>query len=198
MSKFKPFSKSLDYDTRRKRRSSRMKLWITIGLFAAVTMASSVYAAENGQFNFQGTAARVDLVDVRFSLAQFSDTPRMGEYSYILAGDNFKVVQISCLLLGPGDTRQVQIRINNVGNQAVRLLNITTSAAPGLAIQWPDDIPESPNLTNAVLVPGAVSDVYLVNITWDPAQPNITTGIFRDFMLTLDYQNAALPIPGGP
>ena len=191
-------SKSLDYGARHKKRSVRAKLWIAIGIFAFVISVSSVYAAESGFLNFYGVTARTELVDIRFSNTVYADGGRVGEYITISSSTDYKILSISALLLGPGDSRTIQFTLDNVGNQAVRLLNISTDAetnGTGLTVQWPDQIVASPNLNNYVLIPGATSDTFLVIIGWDVNQLSVPTGVFRNFSLLLDYQNAALPAP---
>jgi hypothetical protein len=98
----------------------------------------------------------------------------------------------------PGDSRTIQFQIHNTGSQAVRILNIVTTQddiSTGLRVQWPDDILESANLSNYVLLPETTSESFLIHINWDASAINVPSGQFRYFGFTLDYQDATLPIP---
>jgi len=183
------------------KQSGRRKLLIAICIFASVFFTSTAYAMSNGFFYMQGTVARTENLDARFINARFTDSPRIGEYAAISALDGQRSFSVSAQLLMPGDFREVAFQIRNTGNQAVRLLNLQyvadNPATTGLIIIWPDDNPNSPSLTNYVLVPGVTSDTFFMQIGWDPNLPGVPTGLFNTFSLTLDFQNALLPI-GSP
>ena len=76
----------------------------------------------------QGVVARTENIDVRFVNARFVDTPRIGELVTISSIDNQRSFSITAQLMMPGDYRDVSFQIRNTGNQAVRLLNIQTTA----------------------------------------------------------------------
>jgi hypothetical protein len=178
----------------------RHKLLIAIGIFAAAALVSSVYAMSSGWIIMQGVVARTENIDVRFVNARFVGTPRIGEFTAISAADSQRSFSITAQLMMPGDVREVAFQIRNTGNQAVRLLNLQSvyeeTEISGLSVIWPDDNPDSPDLTNFVLVSGATSDTFIIRIGWDSNYPDVPTGMFKTFTLTMDYQNALLPIGG--
>ena len=187
-------------DIYKQKKSGRRKLMAAIGIFTAVALASTAYALGSGWIVMQGVIARTQNIDVRFINARFVGEPRIGEFVVISSADNQKSFTITAQMMMPGDSRRVQFQVVNTGNQAIRLLDIQTKAddpaATGLVITWPDDNPASPDLTNYLLVSGAVSDVFYINIGWDINVPNAPTGLFNTFTLTMNYQNALLPIGG--
>lgn len=186
------------HDLRRKKESTKRRVTFAICIFSVLALVSSVYAAQSGWFVFRGVVARTQNMDVRFANAQFIGLPRNGESIVISTANDYKSFSISAQLMMPGDSRAVQFQVQNIGNQAVRLLNISTtqdnSQTTGLVVQWPDDIPESPNLTNYVLIPESMSDTFLIYISWDSSATSVQAGQFRYFTLTMKYQNALLPI----
>jgi hypothetical protein len=184
--------------TYKKRQSDRRKLVAAICVFTVAALTSTAYALASGWFVMQGVVARTENIDVRFVNANITGTPRIGEQAVISAADDHKSFTITAQLMMPGDSREVTFQVQNTGNQAVRLLNIQTAvenpAESGLAIMWPDDIADSPSLSNFVLVSGATSDTFRIRIGWDANAPNVQTGAFRTFTLTMDYQCALLPL----
>ena len=191
-----------NYDARQQKRSVRQGAMIAAGVLAALAVVSLGYAAASGALDFYGIAARGEVINVQFANARFLGSMRAGEAISIPAAADYQSLQIEAQLMMPGDSRVVQFQIQNTGNQAVRLLGVRTempdTAETGLKISWPDEIPESPTLTNHVLVPGAVSDIFLIYIEWDLAAVNVPSGQYRNFSLTLDYQNALIPLDEGP
>gem|GEM_PF-1316940 len=189
------------HDIRKAKQTAKRKIISAIAVFAVLTLVSLAYAASSGSFQFQGIVARGKNIDVRFTNAQFTGLPRIGESVLISTGSDYKQLSISAQLFMPGDSRPVQFQIQNTGTGAVRLVNISTtqddSANTGLVIQWPDDIPSSPNLSNYIIMPGATSDAFSTNITWDPHATAVPSGQFRRFSLILHYQDASLPLTEG-
>jgi len=181
-----------------KKKNGRIKLLFAVGLFAAAAIVSTAYALGSGTITMRGVVARTQNIDVRFTNAVFVGGSRTGEHVTISADHDYKKFFISAQLLMPGDFRDVSFQVQNTGNQAVRLLNVQTasddSASTGLLVLWPDENPSSPNITNYLLMPGAVSDTFLLRVGWDPAAVDVPTGLFRSFSLILDYQNALLPM----
>jgi hypothetical protein len=192
--------KSYHIDIHKKKQSSRRKLFVAICIFAVIVSASTAYALSSGWIVMQGVVARTENIDVRFVNARFVDTPRIGELVTISSIDNQRSFSITAQLMMPGDYRDVSFQIRNTGNQAVRLLNIQTTAdnpaVTGLTVIWPDDNINSPNLTNYLLISGETSDIFIVRIGWDSNLPNAPTGLFNTFSLTMNFQNALLPIGG--
>jgi len=192
----KPFPNLIT--TYNKRQKGRRKLVVAICIFAFVALASTVYAMGSGWFVMQGVVARTENISVRFVNADFVGVPRIGENVFISAADDHRSFSITTQLMMPGDAREVTFQIQNTGNQAVRLINIQTeaddTATSGLVIFWPDEIADSPNLSNLILVSGATSDLFRIRIGWDPNAVNVPTGTFRNFSLTMNYQSAMLPL----
>ncbi|MCL2869817.1 hypothetical protein FWF48_03350 [Candidatus Saccharibacteria bacterium] len=182
-------------DTHRKKRTARTKLLIVIALFVFMFSMSSVYAMATGWLTIQGIAARTEVIQVEFSAVNIVGTLRPGEFTTISAADNNQIINASLLLAMPSDSRTISFSIRNTGNQAVRLLNISTVAdtvGTGLVVQWPDDIAGSPNLTNYVLSPGGTA-TFLTVVGWQAGAYDVDTGLFREFSITFNYQNASLP-----
>jgi hypothetical protein len=192
----KPFPDPIT--TFKKRQNGRRKLVVAICVFAVAALASTAYAIGSGWFVMQGVVARTENISVRFVNAGFAGTPRSGEQVFISAADDHRNFSITTQLMMPGDYREVAFQVQNTGNQAIRLINVQTeaedAATSGLAIFWPDDLANSPNLSNHVLVSGATSDVFRIRIAWDPNAVNVPTGTFRNFSLTMNYQSAMLPL----
>ena len=166
--------------------------------FIILMFFSSVYAASYGWFVFKGTVARTQHMDIRFVNADFIGSPRIGENITISVVDDYKTISISSQLMMPGDSRAIQFQIQNIGNQAVRLRNIISISASleqtGLKVEFPDDIMESPNLHNYVLVSNTISDTFLIYISWDATAVNVQSGVFYNFSLTFNYQNALMVV----
>lgn len=183
-----------DQEMYRKKANLKYKLLFVGCFFFIITLISAIYAAEYGWFVFKGSVARTQNMDIRFANAELIGLPRAGESVSISTIDDYKVINISVQLIMPGDSRAIQFQIENIGNQAVRLKDLyAASTAPeitGLIVEFPDDIPESPNLKDYVLVSNETSDHFLIYITWDANATNVESGVFRDFSLTFKYQNA--------
>lgn len=180
----------------RNKANLKYKIAFIGGFFVILTLLSLVYASNYGWLVFKGTVARTQNMDIRFVNAEFLGLPRAGESVAVSSADDYKTIRLSLQLMMPGDSRAVQFQIQNIGNQAVRLVNIKTSfdsARPdGLIIEFPDEIAESANLKNYVLVSSETSDKFLIYVTWDANAVNLDTGDFHDFTLTFDYENAML------
>ncbi|MCL2173728.1 hypothetical protein FWH58_00270 [Candidatus Saccharibacteria bacterium] len=180
----------------KRRYSARVKLLIAIMVFAFSFSVSSVYALSTGWLTMTGLAARTEIIQAIFSSANLVGAPRAGETVTISSADADRVINASLLLAGPGDSRTIQFKITNTGNQAIRLLNLSPyveSSGTGLTVQWPDDIGGTPNLTNYVITPGTTSDTFSIIVGWDVSATNVDTGLFRNFSMTFSFQNASLP-----
>lgn len=186
------------HSTHKAKQAARSKVIVSIAAILVLVLASSAYAASVGWLTFGGTITRTPNLDVRFANASFVGTPRAGESVTISASDDYKKLNISTALIMPGDSRVVQFQIQNMGNQAVRVLNVVASqddrSSTGLHIEWPDDITTSPNLTNYVILPNATSSTFTMRISWDSSATNVLSGEIRSFSLTVNYQDASLPL----
>jgi hypothetical protein len=192
--------KPVSVNNHKKKCGGRIKLLVAIGVFTAVFLTSTAYALSSGWIVMQGVVSRTENIDVRFANARFVGEPRIGEFVVISSADNQRSFTITAQLMMPGDSREVSFQVINTGNQAIRLLDIQTvqddPSVTGLMIQWPDENPNSPSLTNYLLVSGATSDTFRIRIEWDANVSNAPTGLFNTFTLTMNYQNALLPIGG--
>jgi hypothetical protein len=192
-------SKTTDiYGTHRNKQAARSKIITAIAALLTLTLVSSAYAASQGWISFGGTVARTHNMGIRFVNASFAGTPRAGETIIIPAAEDYKRLSIATALIMPGDSRVVHFQIQNTGNQAVRILGIATYQddrySTGLHIEWPDDIATSPNLTNYVIIPDSMSSVFTMRINWDLNATNVLSSVIRSFSLTINYQDATLPL----
>ena len=181
-----------------RKRSTRFSMIITGACLVVFLVSGIVYAATMGTLQINGEVRRksgsgTSTNDaVRFYDASFVGGRRTGEAISIPAITDFQSMNIVAQLLQPGDTRTIQFRVINAGTTAVRLRDVQTSAETsntGLAVAWPDQIANSANLTNFVLLPGNISNTFLIQLSWNTTQPGVTTGVFRHFALSVMYED---------
>lgn len=186
------------YEIYKNKSNLKYRIILIGSFFIILTLISSIYAANYGWFVLKGTVARTQNMDIRFADAKLIGLPRVGESVTISVVDDYKIINISVQLMMPGDSRAIEFKIQNIGNQAVRLKNIVSMSDSvqntGLKVEFPDDITESANLKDYVLVSNETSDVFLIYVTWDANATNVQTGVFRDFFLNLEYQNAMVAV----
>lgn len=186
---------------RKRRKTAHRRILVAVVVFAMLFVGSVAYAASTGALFIRGSIARDVNLSVKMQDAYIIGGARVGETLTVSVANNYQVMDINVRLMNPGDVRTIIFHVLNDGNQAARVMYIeydhpdeTTS---GLLVEYPDDIPESPNLNGTVFMPGSYSEDYMIVVRWDANATTVPTGITYPFRLIMHYQNAACLLADG-
>lgn len=178
-----------------KRKSAHKQILVAVIAFMILFICSVTYAASAGTLFMRGSIARDVNLSVKMQDAYIIGGARTGETLTVSVANNYQLMDINVRLMHPGDVRTIIFHVSNDGNQAARVMYVEyehpNEVTSGLIVEYPDDIPESPNLNGTVFMPGTYSEDYMIVVRWDSASTDVPTGITYPFRLIMHYQNAA-------